>query len=596
MLFSPFFALPVLALSVSGLSAEEETIYAKVVKPILEARCVECHGPDKAKAKLRLDAPEHITAGDGIVVAGESIESLLIERIGLPEDDEDIMPPKGDPLTKEQIEAISWWIDEHQASYEATFVIAEAPDAVKKVVESGVAAAPAKPTEPELPEVDPADPALMKPLQDLGVLVLPLAQNTNLLHVESVSVAKNITDEHLALLEPLAPQLAWLYLNKTQITDEGLKHLAGLKQLRRLHLANTAITDAEVRHLEGLENLETLNIYGTKVTDAVLESVAKLPKLKKVFLYDTEVNPRTAFRFLNKHPELDVNLGWDFESLKNLDSGMAYHEVFDDGHQGSAEGGSVSYGDGPSGKAAKFDGKAFIVAGDHANFDKEDAFSVTAWVKGEPQDDGVIVARSDVADGNRGWNVHLTKEAIAFQLISDDSDNAIKVHAPVTMDKEAYYFVSASYDGSGKAEGVTLYLDGAPLETQVDHDNLSRTTKTYQVLHVGRRSDGAIFKGEIDDLRIYPSELSADQVGALFDRYEHKEAPGEAQAEQASAADDAGGAVALVALFDEGSCCHKAHAKEEVCKHPCCVEAADKGVVCLKCNPGVKDKIVKEAL
>ena len=57
------------------------------------------------------------------------------------------------------------------------------------------------------------------------------------------------------------------------------------------------------------------------------------------------------------------------------------------------------------------------------------------------------------------------------------------------------------------------------LDTKTEQDNLTRTTKTYQVLHVGRRSDGAIFKGEIDDLRIYPSALSEDQIGALFDRY-----------------------------------------------------------------------------
>ena len=59
-------------------------------------------------------------------------------------------------------------------------------------------------------------------------------------------------------------------------------------------------------------------IYGTKVDDGVLETLTKLPKLKKVFLYDTEVSSRVAFRFLTKNPELDLNLGWDFESLKKL--------------------------------------------------------------------------------------------------------------------------------------------------------------------------------------------------------------------------------------------------------------------------------------
>ena len=39
--------LSILALSLSGVRAEEATIYEAVVKPILEARCVECHGAKK---------------------------------------------------------------------------------------------------------------------------------------------------------------------------------------------------------------------------------------------------------------------------------------------------------------------------------------------------------------------------------------------------------------------------------------------------------------------------------------------------------------------------------------------------------------------
>ncbi|MFT5192139.1 MAG: hypothetical protein ACI9DF_005179 [Verrucomicrobiales bacterium] len=599
LLISPLLALPLLAVSsVSSLqAASDDTIYAKVIHPILEARCIECHGEKKSKGKLRLDSPEHITKGE-VVVAGKSGESELFNRVTLPKDDDDIMPPKGDPLTKDQIDVLKWWVDEQKGSFEAKFVIAEVPDVVKKLAENAPAASAAKSKEPELPEVAAADPALLKPLQDLGVLVLPLAQNTNLLHVESVSVAKDIKDEHLALLGPLAPQLAWLYLNKTQVTDAGIKHLAGLKQLRRLHLANTGITNAGVKHLEGLENLETLNIYGTKVSDDVLASLAKLPKLKKVFLYSTEVSPRVAFRFLNKNPNLDVNLGWDFEALKNLDVGMTHQDAFDENASGAVQGGKLTYGDGPSGKAAKFDGKAFIVAGDLANFEHTDAFSVAAWVKGEAQEDGVIAARSDSSDADRGWAVSVANGTIGFQLASNVADNAIKTHAHATMDKDAWYHVVATYDGSGKAGGVKLYMDSVVLSGEVDQDNLSSTTKTYKVMNVGRRSDGAIFKGEMDDLRVYPEALSPDQIGALFDRYGHKEVPAVKAAEGGAAQADNGKVdvvVALASLFDDGSCCHKAHAKDEACAHECCIKAAAEGKVCLKCNPGAEGKAVPAA-
>ena len=515
-------ALAPLILGISSLKAEADTIYSKIVQPILEARCVECHNEKKQKGKLRLDTPEHIKKGE-VVVAGKSSESELVVRVTLPEDDGDLMPPKGDPLTKAQIAALRWWIDKKEASYDAQFVLADAPDELKKLAESGAVPKVVKAKEPELPVVDAAKPELMKTLKDMGVLVLPLAQNTNLLHVESVSVAKDVKDEHLALLKPLAPQLAWLYLNKTGITDAGLKHLSGLKQLRRLHLANTAITDAGIKNLAGLENLETLNIYGTKVTTGVLDTVAKLPKLKKVFLYNTDVEPRSAFRFLNKNPNLDVNLGWDFEALKQLDSGLVLHETFEDKHQGQLQGGKVKYEDGPAGKAVALDDKAFIVAGDLGNFERTEAFSVVSWVKGEQ---GVIAARADTSDEGRGWTVKLGKDSVGFDLVSNGPDNAIKVHGDVKFSKDEWYLVAATYDGSGKAAGVKLFVDGAPVEPKVDQDNLTRTTKTYQVMTIGRQSGGPTFKsGQLDDLRLYPTALSSDQVGALFDRYAFKVIP-----------------------------------------------------------------------
>jgi hypothetical protein len=71
--------------------------YTDVIKPILETRCYGCHGPNKQKGKLRLDEPDFILKGgkDGkIIIAGKADESNLIERIFLPKENEDHMPPK----------------------------------------------------------------------------------------------------------------------------------------------------------------------------------------------------------------------------------------------------------------------------------------------------------------------------------------------------------------------------------------------------------------------------------------------------------------------------------------------------------------------
>ena len=101
--------LSVAALGLNG-RAENKVDFAKSVQGIFEARCIDCHGSKKQKGDLRLDSQE--TALAEVIKPGKSGESELYKHISLPADHEDIMPPKGDPLTKEQIATIKQWIDE----------------------------------------------------------------------------------------------------------------------------------------------------------------------------------------------------------------------------------------------------------------------------------------------------------------------------------------------------------------------------------------------------------------------------------------------------------------------------------------------------
>lgn len=88
--------------------------FATQVRPLLEARCVECHGPAKVRGKLRLDAREHVfdpaREAEWVVRPGDPAGSELLRRVGLPPDDEDVMPAKGEPLAPAQVELLRAWI------------------------------------------------------------------------------------------------------------------------------------------------------------------------------------------------------------------------------------------------------------------------------------------------------------------------------------------------------------------------------------------------------------------------------------------------------------------------------------------------------
>ena len=65
---------------------------------------------------------------------------------------------------------------------------------------------------------------------------------------------------------------------QTAVSDDGLSHLAGLRQLQLLVLAGTKVTDAGLKHLHALLNLFTVNVRDTLVTDAGAAAVASGPR------------------------------------------------------------------------------------------------------------------------------------------------------------------------------------------------------------------------------------------------------------------------------------------------------------------------------
>ena len=85
------------------------------IAPILVKRCSECHGPDKQKARLRLDsraaAVQGGESGHPAVSPGHPDESELIKRVTESDPDE-VMPPKGARLTEREVAALRQWIQE----------------------------------------------------------------------------------------------------------------------------------------------------------------------------------------------------------------------------------------------------------------------------------------------------------------------------------------------------------------------------------------------------------------------------------------------------------------------------------------------------
>ncbi len=296
-------------------------IFQEVVNPILKARCVQCHNANKSKGDLRMDQIELLKKGGEngpIFVAGQGSESELIKRCLLPLEDENHMPPKGKTqLSDNQIAILSWWIDQG-APFDKKVAELKTTDAIKPALASLSGSSPSvgssqlTTTAKESPvlslKVPTPDAKAVEALKKAGLLVMPIANESNLLEINSVNIS-TLTDTQVALLEPLKEQIIWLKLGDTKISDQAATTIAKLKNLQKLHLENTAVTDATIRQIKALPYLEYLNLVNTQVTDAGIKELASSKSLMSLHVWQSKVTEGGVAALKQAKPNLEVTIG-----------------------------------------------------------------------------------------------------------------------------------------------------------------------------------------------------------------------------------------------------------------------------------------------
>jgi uncharacterized membrane protein len=291
----------------STIKLDSAKFYPDLVTPILEDKCYSCHGSAKQKGKLRLDSPEDILKGgkDGIIlVAGNVEESELIDRIQLPREHEDHMPPKEKKqLTTQEIKIINTWIATG-ADFNKTITQLGALDKVTSILSSS-----SKVSSSDVPtiSVNPASEEVLNQLRKLGVVILPLAENSNYLNANLVNVTN--LDSAMLLIKQLHEQLVWLKLSNHPITDIQLVNLKPLKQISKLWLDHTAITDTGLINLTEFQNLTYLNLNGTTISSSGILQLQKLKTLKTIYLFQTLVTADDIKLLNEKMPSIQFEIG-----------------------------------------------------------------------------------------------------------------------------------------------------------------------------------------------------------------------------------------------------------------------------------------------
>jgi len=155
---------------------------------------------------------------------------------------------------------------------------------------------------------------------------------------------------------------------------------------------------------------------------------------------------------------------------------------------------------------------------DVGNYERTNDFSCAAWVRIKADKSGALFARMDDRGGKyHGWDLFLEEGKLRFHLLNSFPTNALKVSAKAELPKDRWNFVAVTYNGTSKAKGVKIYVNGMLQELVVLNDTLDASTLTTVPFRLGQRESGSrLAHAGLQDLKIFSRALSSGEVMELM--------------------------------------------------------------------------------
>jgi hypothetical protein len=193
------------------------------------------------------------------------------------------------------------------------------------------------------------------------------------------------------------------------------------------------------------------------------------------------------------------------------------HGVTHDGKEIAAElKGETGFVDGAEGNSLLLNGKGHADLGARYDFDKGDKFSAGLWVRTSAKTTGAPLGKMENAPNYRGWDIEFAAGKASVHLIHKWPEEVLHVQTEKELAADTFQHLAFTYDGSGKAAGVKVFVNGQPVATKTLKDKLPGTIKTTAPFAIGRRGGGGSpFTGRVDELHIFPRALTEKEVATL---------------------------------------------------------------------------------
>ena len=228
---------------------------------------------------------------------------------------------------------------------------------------------------------------------------------------------------------------------------------------------------------------------------------------------------------------------WEHNALSTIpappDKGMISHYKFEndlsdalnENRRGETVRGDVTYESGQVHKGAGFTGETHAALGNSGDFDTGDQFSIAFWAKAGGSTPMALLHKVEDAENRRGWEIAVDQATnignrkmghhLILRLAHQWPENAIELKTSERIVRGSWHQISLNYDGSGKAAGLQLFVDGKLTPTKVTRDGLTGSIRSAALLGSGDKKISGPLKGSLDELRFYDRPLSEDEIDRL---------------------------------------------------------------------------------
>ena len=291
---------------------EDAYVYADLVQPILENKCMSCHNSKKSKGELIMDTRELFMKGGKEGVPWDTTREdlgILMARIHLPLEEKEHMPPKGKPqLDEEEKFILHEWIT-RGANFEGKFTDLLPSDTLYAIGKSKLPSGSV-----ENYDFAAASESVVNDLNTNTRVVVPLALGSPALSVTFYNSSK-FTIQSLKELEPVADNIVQLNLEKMKVKDEDLAIISHFKNLRKLNLNFTEVTGKTLEQLKPLAFLKSISLTGSPVEYTEIRKLHDFPKLKEVYLWSTPAASQDFSELENSNKNISWFTGFNGDSV-----------------------------------------------------------------------------------------------------------------------------------------------------------------------------------------------------------------------------------------------------------------------------------------